>query len=327
MNLASIDLNLLVAFEALYETRNVTLAGQRLHRAQPSVSNALARLRTQFGDELFIRTSDGMQPTERAHALMPQISLALHHIRQAITQNVAFDPAAPGERRFTIATSDYADIVLMPHLVGRLRREAPAIDLRVTALNRMSIHEQLDQGVVDVAIGGHLSPPKRMLQRTLYEEDFVCIAASNHPRITAGTRRRLSLANYLELPHALFVPGDDGSRRGVIDRRLDALGRQRHVAATFAHIVALPHAVAGSDLVATMARRVARRLASDDLALYELPRELSDTAFDIAMVYSRSTEAEAASLWLRHAIGAAVADLQAMRGRAVSGMTASRRSR
>lgn len=315
MNLATVDLNLLVAFEALYETRNVTLAGQRLHRAQPSVSNALARLRTQFGDPLFARTADGMQPTARAHALMPQIALALHHIRQAMTQAAVFDPASPGGRCFTIAASDYADIVLLPHVVRHIRRLAPDVDLRVTALNRTSIHELLDQGVVDVAIGGHLSAPKRMLQQRLYDEDFVCIASRAHPRIaidesSGRRRRRMDLATYADLPHALFAPGDDGSRRGVIDQKLDTLGRQRRVAATFAHIVALPHAVASSDLVATVARRVAVRLASADIAIHELPRELADTAFGIDMVHSRGTDTESASRWLRDTIRTAVKDLQ-----------------
>ncbi len=309
MNLSRVDLNLLVAFEALYQTRNVTLAGKRLNRAQPSVSNALARLRALFGDDLFVRTSTGMQPTERADALMPAISRALHHIRHAMEQSVAFDPAEPGGRRFTIAASDYADIVLLPNFIARVRRQAPAIDLRVTALDRTAIHDQLDHGVVDVAIGGHLSAPKRMMRTTLYQEDFVCIASRDHPLLgQSRRRRRLDLATYLRLPHALFVPSDDGSRRGVIDGKLDGLGQQRRVAATFAHIVALPLAVASSDLVATLARRVAQRLASEDLQIHELPADLAHTAFDIDLVYSRSAQADAAAAWLRDEVRATVTD-------------------
>ncbi|WP_404994889.1 LysR family transcriptional regulator [Cupriavidus pauculus] len=310
MNLSRIDLNLLVAFEALYHTRSVTLAGKRLSRAQPSVSNALTRLRTLFGDELFVRTNAGMEPTELAHTLMPGISTALDHVRQAVGQSVAFDPAAPAGRGFTIAATDYADIVLLPHVISRLRRQAPDIDLRIMALDRAALYEQLDQGVVDVAIGGHLSAPKRMVQTRLYEEDFVCIASRSHPQLRAGRRRRqIDLSTYLQLPHALFAPGDSGSRRGVVDGRLDKLGRQRRVAATFSHIVALPLAVAQSDLVATVARRVAHRLASPEVQILEVPEELADTGFDIALIHNRRTQADAAAVWLRQQIQAAVSEM------------------
>lgn len=309
MNLSSIDLNLLVAFEALFDTRSVTLAGQRLHRAQPSVSNALGRLRTLFDDALFVRSSEGMVPTERAVALMPAIALALETIRQALSQGVAFDPGAARGRRFTIAASDYTDIVLVPHIVALLRREAPEADLRVTALDRASIWEQLDQSTVDVAIGGHLAPPKRMRSQALYDETFVCMADRRHRllrRQAASANARIDLDTYLQLPHALFVPSGDSSARGVIDMRLDRLRGQRRVAATFAHIVALPYAVAGSDLVATLAGRVARKLAPSGTVIRALPAELDDTAFSIDMVYSPRSEGDAAAAWLRGRVLAAV---------------------
>ncbi|AEI81778.1 transcriptional regulator LysR family (plasmid) [Cupriavidus necator N-1] len=274
MNLASIDLNLLVAFEALYETRNVTLAGQRLHRAQPSVSNALNRLRALFQDELFVRTAAGMLPTQRADALIPAIRQALAQIRLALEQGVKFDPANAAAQRFTIAASDYTDIVLVPFIVARLRHEAPQIDLRVARLDRAAIWQQLDDGTVDIAIGGHLAPPKRMLVTPLYDERLICIADRRHPGLPGGS---LDLRAYIELPHALFVPSDDSSSRGVVDVTLAGLGLRRRVAATFAHIVALPQAVAGTDLVATLAERVAVRLAGKQVVLYPLPNRLCST--------------------------------------------------
>ncbi|MCS6738201.1 LysR family transcriptional regulator, partial [Proteus mirabilis] len=110
MNLSSVDLNLLVVFEALYQTRNVTAAGRRLNRAQPSVSNALARLRILLNDPLFVRSGGGMAPTPRAHQLMPQIQRVLEQIHLALAPPARFDPATAGQRRFTLAAGDYADI-------------------------------------------------------------------------------------------------------------------------------------------------------------------------------------------------------------------------
>lgn len=308
MDLSAVDLNLLVAFEALYETRNVTLAGRRIHRAQPSVSSALNRLRHVFNDELFVRTADGMQPTDHAVTLMPAISSALDQIRGALTQGAAFDPAAANGRRFTLVASDYADVVLVPHIVARLRRQAPAVDLRVARLNRATLYEQLDNGSVDIAIGGHLTPPKRMRITSLYEESFVCIADRQHPGLRG---RKLTLDRYVALPHALFVPSDDGSTRGVIDASLARLGRRRRVACTFAHIVALPHAVAGTDLIATLARRAALQLAGQDLTLRPLPPEVDPGPFGIDMVASPRAPADGAVAWLRKIIESAVRDLPA----------------
>lgn len=310
MNLSAVDLNLLVAFEALYDTRNVTLAGQRIHRAQPSVSSALNRLRRLFNDELFIRTADGMQPTEHAIALMPAISNALEQIRSALTQGTGFDPGAAQGRRFTIAASDYADVVLAPFLVARLRREAPGVDLRVTRLDRAAIYEQLDNGTVDVAIGGHLTPPKRMRATPLYDETFVCIVDKQHPALRA---RKLTLDRYVALPHALFVPSDDGSARGVVDTTLARLGRRRRVACTFAHIVALPHAVAGTDLIATLARRAAERLAGPALSLRALPPEVDPGPFSVDLISSRRAPADPALAWLHELILQAVKDMKGAR--------------
>ena len=102
MNLAAIDLNLLVAFEALMEERHVTRAGQRIGLAQPSMSSALARLRALFDDDLLVRTAEGMQPTARALALARPVSEALEQIRRTLDSGPGFDPGS-ARRHFTIA--------------------------------------------------------------------------------------------------------------------------------------------------------------------------------------------------------------------------------
>src|SRR3954468_20888551 len=126
MNLASIDLNLLVAFEALMEERHVTRAGQRIGLAQPSMSSTLTRLRALFGDDLFVRSASGMQPTAKALALARPIGEALGQIRGVLEPGSAFDPATT-HRRLSVAVTDYGDLVVVPPLVAALRREAPGI--------------------------------------------------------------------------------------------------------------------------------------------------------------------------------------------------------
>lgn len=252
-----------------------------------------------------------MLPTERAQALMPAIAQALDHIRAALAPTVPFDPLSARGRRFTIAATDYADIVLLPQLMAVLRREAPDIDVRVTSLHRATVYDQLDRAAVDIAIGGHFSPPKRMVAELLYTERFVCIADRRHPRLRDRT---LDMQKYLALPHALFVPSDDGSTRGVVDGRLARLGRRRRVAATFAHVVALPYAVRGTDLIATIAERVAGMLAPAGVMTLAVPEALGNTSFSVDMVYSRGTQMESAAAWLRRCVHKAVANLPGVDG-------------
>ena len=118
MNLAAVDLNLLVAFEALMEERNVTRAGQRVGLTQPSMSSALTRLRALFADDLFVRTGSGMQPTAKALSLARPISEALGQIRGVFEPGSAFEPAR-AQRRFSIAVTDYGDLIIVPPLVRR----------------------------------------------------------------------------------------------------------------------------------------------------------------------------------------------------------------
>lgn len=294
MNLAAIDLNLLTAFEALLEERNVTRAGQRIGLAQPSMSSALTRLRALFGDELFIRTAAGMQPTARALALARPISEALAQIRQTLAPAAAFDPQT-ARSRMTIAVTDYGDLVVVPALVALLRQEAPGIDLIVRPIaDAAASLAALERGDVDALIGGHLPDSPRIVRRELFEEDFVCIRDKKHAA-------PLTADGYLRLPHALFSSaGGDGSP-GVVDALLAMEGRKRRVAVTLAHVVAVPFAVAGTDLVATMARRVAGRFA-EIAGVTLMPLPFDAPAFAIDLLHSRRATSDPALTWFLAAI-------------------------
>ncbi|MBA4223036.1 MAG: LysR family transcriptional regulator [Methylobacterium sp.] len=294
MNLAAVDLNLLVAFEALLEERNVTRAGQRIGLAQPSMSSALTRLRALFGDELFIRTAAGMQPTVRALELARPIGEALARIRATLAPDTAFEPST-AYRRLTIAVTDYGDLVVVPPLVALLRQEAPGIDLVVKPIGDAAASlAALERGDVDALIGGHLPDSARIVRHRLFEEDFVCIRDKAHAT-------PLTADEYLRLPHALFSSaGGDGSP-GVVDALLAMEGRKRRVAVTLAHVVAVPFAVAGTDLVATMARRVAGRLAAiAGVTLMPLPYDTPPFAIDL--LHSRRAASDPALAWFLAAI-------------------------
>lgn len=302
MNLAAIDLNLLVAFEALMEERHVTRAASRIGLAQPSMSSALRRLRDLFGDELFLRGPGGMQPTARALSLAQPIGAALEQIRSALAPGQGFD-SSTSRRRFTIAVTDYGDLVIVPALVALLRREAPGIDLAVRPITDATVAlAKLERGELDALIGGHLPDSPTSLRRSLFEERFVCIRDQRH----AADAATLDIADYAALPHALFSAAGGDGLPSAIDDRLARQGLKRRVAVTLPHVVAVPFAVAGTDLVATMAERVAWRFA-ESAGVAVLPLPFESPAFAIDLVHARRAFADPALRWLMEAIARAAA--------------------
>lgn len=293
MNLAAVDLNLLVAFEALMEERNVTRAGQRIGLAQPSMSSALTRLRVLFGDDLFARSASGMQPTARALSLAQPISEALGQIRGVLGPGSAFEPAT-ARRRFAIGVTDYGALVVVPPLVKALRQEAPGVDLAVRPITDAAESlAGLEHGVVDALIGGHLPGSARVTRQKLFEERFVCIRDAG----AAGSHAALTADDYVRLPHALFSSSGGDGLPGAMDGILARHGRKRRIAVMLAHVVAVPFAIAGTDLVATMAGRIADRFAAGaGVAIVPLPYDVAPFAIDL--LHPRRAMADPALRWL-----------------------------
>lgn len=295
MDIGGFDLNLLKAFDALYAERHVTRAGLRIGLSQSAMSGALTRLRELFEDELFVRTPSGMQPTPRADDLAGSVSDALRLVRGAL-QSDRFDPAT-ADRAFTIAMTDYAAFVLLPPLLARLSVEAPRIDVRVSGMfGRNEAIERLDSGEANLAIGFPVEASARILMRPLFQEGFACVARRGHPAFADGA----SLEAFAAAPHLLVSP--EGDRSGLVDHKLAALGLERRVVLSLPQFVVAPFVIAETDLIATLASRVARRFAATGIgiAIHEPPIELP--SWPLAMMWHRRADAHAATLWLRDII-------------------------
>lgn len=257
------------------------------------MSNALARLRILFGDELFVRTASGMQPTAKSLSLARPIGEALGQIRAVLEQGVAFEPAT-ARHRFTIAVTDYGDLVVVPLLSRALRTEAPGIDLAVRPITDVADSlARLEQGDIDALIGGHLPCSPRAIRHKLFDERFVCIRDAS----LADPEVPFAAADYLRLPHALFSSSGGDGMPGVVDAILAECGLKRRVAITLPHVMAVPFAVARTDFVATMAERVAHRFASAaGVMIVPLPYEVPTFAVDL--LYARRAISNAALRWL-----------------------------
>ena len=297
INLAAIDLNLLVAFEALLDQRSVTKAAEQLQIGQPAMSAALSRLRILFEDELFVRLGRQMQPTLKAQAIAPGILAALQQIRQAVTASQTFE-ASVSDRTFMIGSSDYTSVVLMPSLLELSLQTAPSINVRMIGFEKDSVGELLEQGEIDVALGVFPHPPRQTQWEPLFEERFVGIARQGHPAIQQGT---MGLETFAQLPHALTTLRRDTT--GAIDHALNAHNLKRRVAFTTPHMMVLPFAIATSNLVAALPHRIALRLASVcNLTLFELP--VHTKPWMVSMLWSTLSDQDEANRWLRNAIKA-----------------------
>jgi DNA-binding transcriptional LysR family regulator len=256
-NLARIDLNLLVLFEAVLEERHVGRAASRLHVSPSAVSHGLGRLRRLMHDPLFLRQPKGVVPTEKARQLAMPVADILERTRQVMANAERFDPAKSA-RRFVIGAPDAVSAVILPALLKRLRRDAPGIDIGVRNLVgqfELALTE-LDQRTLDIALLPFDKVPGRFVTRTLFEEeDFVIVRRAGHP-----IGNRVTLARYCAAPH--LVVSVSGDPHGMVDLHLAKKGLSRRVVLTVSNFLQALAIVAESDLVAAMPRRFVSRYAA-----------------------------------------------------------------
>ena len=303
MDLHGIDLNLLVAFDALMKERSVTKAGIRIGRTQPAMSAALARLRSLLKDELLVRGPQGLQPTPRALDLAEPLSRALADIQRTLDFTQAFDPAA-SSAAFTIGLSDHPTFALLPQLVAHFANAAPVATLQVRNFSaRNDAIDLLDAGEADVTVGVPATKTGRILTQPLFEERFVSIVRKDHP--AAG--KALELDAFLALPHLLVSP--ENERFGHVDAALAKEGLQRRLALTLPNMYAAPLLIARSDMITTlMAGVVAASGHAHELVLLEPPLMLEPIPF--VMSWHRRNDAHPAQRWFRNCVAEAVPDVR-----------------
>lgn len=294
MELHELDLNLLVVFNQLLVERRVSRAAETLGISQPAVSNSLAKLRRLFGDELFLRTPRGMEPTPYAEQLAEAVSYALAMIHGGINQRSSFEPAE-ARRAVTIGMTDIGEIYFLPALVERLRREAPGVTLSTVRNTAVNLRDELEAGKVDLAIGLLPTLKAGFFQRRLFTQRYVCLLRRGH-RLD---KRRLSLPEFAAAEHLVVVSA--GTGHGKVDELLKRRGVERNVRLTVPHFVGVGHILQGSDLIATVPERLADRLV-EPFGLVKLahPAGLPDVAINVFWhaKYHRSP----LSQWLRRVV-------------------------
>ncbi|WP_312670127.1 LysR family transcriptional regulator [Pseudescherichia sp.] len=298
MDFHGIDLNLLVAFNALMNERNVTRAAIQTGVSQPAMSAALSRLRILLGDPLFQRSNAGLIPTSRARDLASPIAAALQQIEQVMITQPGFKPET-AQVTFKLGLQDYPTVVLLPTLMQALAQTCPGVSLNVVSFNdRNAAVDLLDAGAIDVALG---VPPTnrdaRILTQPLLRDEFVTIVSREH----RAAREPMDLKTYLDLQHVLVSP--EGQLHGLVDQTLAQQGKQRKLALTVPHIFAVPAIIARTDMAATILKRVAlHSQTSYQLMLFSPPLALPEIVFDL--IWHRRSNNSPAQVWFREFIAA-----------------------
>ena len=293
VNISSINLNLLVALDALLRERSVTRAARRVGVTQPAMSNSLAQLRRLFDDPLFRRQPHGLEPTPRSLALAPLVGQGLAALERALTAP-SFEPRT-SERRFVLLTSDYVELVLLPPLLTELAKVAPGVRLEVRPYGLHTVPGELSTGDAELMIGFYDELPPRHADALLFEEEYVCIVRKGHPRVG----RKLTLERYLELGHVLVSQRSDSP--GSVDRALAKQGRRRHVALRVSHFLIVPVLVARTDLVAALSRRAAEPF-EHALGLRLLPPPLALPRSRIRQAWHEQCDGDPGHRFLRETI-------------------------
>ncbi len=294
MNLYTIDLNLLVVFDALMTERSVTAAAAKVGLSQPAMSNALSRLRVVFDDALLVRTSIGMVPTPRAHELIGPVRQALQHIQDALQPQAPFVPAQ-AQQTFTLAATDYAELVLLPYLMQYLATAAPGVNINVIPIGPTFPKVGLENGSIDLLLGPFPDVASGLHTQKLFDERFMCLVRADHPHVGDT----LSLKQFLTLSHVLVSAR--GPEPGRVDRALAAQGLQRRVALWVPHFLIIPLVVSQTNLIATLSERVVHFFASL-LSLRVLPPPVRLAGYSMHLVWHERLNGDAAAQWLRGVI-------------------------
>jgi DNA-binding transcriptional LysR family regulator len=304
-----VDLNLFALFETLMRCRSVSAASRELGVTASAVSHGLGRLRRLLGDELFVARAQGMEPTQRALELAPDIHDGLTRLAVALEDRV-FDPAET-TRTFAIAAADYASTIILPHVIATVATAAPYVTIKIFPAGRRDMAQQIDEGRLHIALGWFDTMPDRFRRQTLLTEHEAVVVRDGHPL----TRGEVTKPRVLGFPHVVvdltgsehqgldgFIDDRGVMRRIWIERLVIEAGAEQsnvvgRVGATVPRFSDVAPILCRTDMVATLPRRLAlRAVASDGLVILDLPDQGPTVSFE--MIWHQRAEQDPGLQWL-----------------------------
>lgn len=303
MRFNGLDLNLLVALDAMMTERNLSAAARSINLSQPAMSAAVARLRAYFCDDLFIMRGRELIPTPLAASLAAPTRDALLNIQLSITTRDAFDPAK-SDRRFRIVASDFMTVVFLRKVVERVAREAPGVSFELLPFDDQP-DEPVRRGEIDFLIFPEIFMPPGLPKAKLFDETMVCVGCRSNRRLSG----KLTFEKYMSMGHVM--PQFGKTRKPSIEEwLLLEYGVKRRIEVAVQSFSMIPQLLFGTERIATMHRRLARYFASMmPLKIVELPVPLPP--FTEAIQWPALHNSDPASMWLR---GIMLEEAKPMRG-------------
>ncbi|MHC3823585.1 LysR family transcriptional regulator [Pseudomonas sp. S2_B10] len=292
INMATIDLNLLKTFMAIWEHRSLTIAAERLHLSQPAVSHALRRLRDVFDDPLFVRTATSMEPTDAAIRLSGPIEHALDIIQGALMMSSRFDPET-ATRTFRISMSDMSQLYVLPRLMEVLVTLAPSINLEIHPLPIDQLAMALRKGDIDIAVGYLVEPTDDCIYERLLEDEFICLLRRGHPlQSDSMSFDQMAALRYVHVSSNITGHGL------TADTAFRKVGLQRDIALKVPNFTIAPKIVATTELALILPRAIATQINhTQAYRLLSLPIELP--AISVGVYYHSRFSSDAGIAWLR----------------------------
>jgi len=289
------DLELLLVFDEIFKTGNVTRAALNLGLPQSSVSLALGKLRGHFNDQLFSRTARGMVPTPRAQNAIADVRRAIMALQHALADQPVFDPAASA-RLFRICMTDISEIVLLPRMLNHLRGIAPGIHLEISRISPDTPAELAD-GTVDLAVGFMPHLEAGFYQQKLFDQQFVCLAAKSHPRVGAA----LTVENLRQEGHVRVRTS--GTGHAIVDKVLARAEIERTVVLNLPSFLGVASIVAQTELLAIVPLRYASTMAgSEAVRFLAIPVDLP--SYQVKQHWHERYHADVSNRWLRQMVAA-----------------------
>jgi len=291
MRFNGLDLNLLVALDALMTERNLSAAARSINLSQPAMSAAVARLRAFFRDDLFVMRGRELVPTALAESLAAPTRDALLNIQMSITTRDVFDPAK-SDRRFRIVVSDFMTVVFFRKIVERVARVAPGVSFELLPFDDQP-DEPVRRGEIDFLIFPEIFMPPGLPKARLFDETMVCVGCRSNRQLSS----KLTFEKYMSMGHVM--PQFGKTRKPSIEEwLLLEHGIKRRIEVAVQSFSMIPQLLLGTERIATMHRRLARYFAGMmPLRIVELPVPLPP--FTEAIQWPALHNSDPASLWLR----------------------------
>ncbi len=298
-NWKNVDLNLLVAFQALYRTRSVSMAAQACSVSQSAMSHTLQRMRGLFGDPLFERVGARMEPTQRAQEMAGWVDSILATVRTELLSKRAFS-AELYDGVWRIGLTDYAEQLFAPELYDQIKRLSPESQISFYHVNRSNYVELTENEQLDVLIGSIKVPNVRFQYDKLYTEQHLSLFDPQQLPFTTS----ITLKQFVSVEHAVVSP--DGALQTQLDDSLEALGSIRRVSVVSRNFLTIWRLIKGRKLICTLPKRFARHPEFTQ-GLKALPTPVMIEDFDIQMFYLKSQRQDLRNIWIRDLIHKVIA--------------------